>query len=142
MTSAPERPRATALRPRGNRRSPGSRLGPDGFRWVPPATSRSLLTGSGWCSCAHRAGTTPSTSLWVYYLATGAEREVAGARQILGEGEEHLPEEERARRERSRELAGGITAYACDDAVQTGGVRSEREALVGGPRRRRQPRRR
>ena len=30
----------------------------------------------------------------------------------------HLPDEERARRERSRELAGGITAYACDEAVR------------------------
>ncbi|HXW81393.1 MAG TPA: DPP IV N-terminal domain-containing protein, partial [Acidimicrobiales bacterium] len=64
------------------------------------------------------AGDHPGTSLWVYYVATGTEREVAGARQALGEGEEQLPDEERARRERSRELAGGITAYACDEAVR------------------------
>jgi dipeptidyl-peptidase-4 len=64
------------------------------------------------------AGDDPGTSLWVYDVTTGKEREVASARQTLGGGEENLPDEERARRERSRELAGGITAYACDDAVR------------------------
>ena len=64
------------------------------------------------------AGDDPGTSLWVYDVTTGSEREVASARQTLGGGEENLPDEERARRERSRELAGGITAYACDDAVR------------------------
>ena len=64
------------------------------------------------------AGDDPGTSLWVYNVASGTEREVAGARQALGEGGEQLPDEERARRERSRELAGGITAYACDEAVR------------------------
>ena len=53
------------------------------------------------------AGDDPGTSLWVYDVTTGSEREVAGARQTLGGGEENLPDEERARRERSRELAGG-----------------------------------
>ena len=51
-------------------------------------------------------------------MTTGTEREVAGARQTLGGVQEDLPDEERARRERSRELAGGITAYACDEAVR------------------------
>ncbi len=64
------------------------------------------------------AGDDPATSLWVYEVALGTEREVASARQALGGGDEDLPDEERARRERSRELAGGITAYACDDAVR------------------------
>ncbi len=64
------------------------------------------------------AGDDPGTSLWVYDVTTGSEREVASASQTLGGGEENLPDEERARRERSRELAGGITAYACDDAVR------------------------
>jgi dipeptidyl-peptidase 4 len=64
------------------------------------------------------AGDDPGTSLWVYDVATGSEREVASAGRTLGGSEEDLPDEERARRERSRELAGGITAYACDDAVR------------------------
>ncbi len=63
------------------------------------------------------AGDDPATCLWVYDVPSGTEREVAGARQTLGGGEEELPDEERARRERSRELAGGITAYACEEAV-------------------------
>jgi dipeptidyl-peptidase 4 len=63
------------------------------------------------------AGDDPATSLWVYDVPSGTEREVASARQTLAGGEEELPEEERARRERSRELAGGITAYACDESV-------------------------
>ncbi len=63
------------------------------------------------------AGDDPSTSLWVYHLATGKEREVASAARLLGAGAEHLTVEERARRERSRELAAGIVAYACDEAV-------------------------
>ncbi len=64
------------------------------------------------------AGDDPATSLWVYDVTTGTEREVAGARRTLGGAQEDLPDEERARRERSRELAGGITAYACDEAVR------------------------
>ncbi len=64
------------------------------------------------------AGDDPATSLWVYDVPSGSEREVAGARQTLGGDKEDLPDEERARRERSRELAGGITAYACDEAVR------------------------
>jgi dipeptidyl-peptidase 4 len=64
------------------------------------------------------AGDDPATSLWVYDVTTGSELEVAGARQTLRGGHENIPDEERARRERSRELAGGITAYACDDAVR------------------------
>jgi dipeptidyl-peptidase-4 len=63
------------------------------------------------------AGDDPATSLWAYDRATGTEREVASAARILGATAEHLTGEERARRERSRELAGGIVAYACDAAV-------------------------
>ena len=63
------------------------------------------------------AGDDPATSLWVYDRATGTEREVASAARALGDRAEHLTDEERARRERSRELAAGIVAYACDDTV-------------------------
>ena len=63
------------------------------------------------------AGDDPFTSLWVYSRATGTEREVAGAARLLGAAAEYLTVEERARRERSRELAAGIVAYACDEKV-------------------------
>jgi dipeptidyl-peptidase-4 len=62
-------------------------------------------------------GDDPVTSLWLYQTGNGTETEVASAAAILGTGEELLAPEERARRERSRELAGGIVAYACDEAV-------------------------
>ncbi len=64
------------------------------------------------------AGDNPVTSLWVFDTTMGVEREVASAASILGANEEELPDEERARRERSRELAGGIVGYACDEDVR------------------------
>jgi dipeptidyl-peptidase-4 len=64
------------------------------------------------------AGDNPVTSLWVFETTMGAEREVASAASILGGNKEELSDEERARRERSRELAGGIVGYACDEDVR------------------------
>jgi len=64
------------------------------------------------------AGDNPVTSLWVFDTTMGVEREVASAVSILGANEEELPDEERTRRERSRELAGGIVGYACDEDVR------------------------
>jgi dipeptidyl-peptidase-4 len=63
------------------------------------------------------AGDDPATALWSFSVATGAETELASAATVLGTETEQLPPEERARRERSRELAGGIVAYACDRSV-------------------------
>jgi dipeptidyl-peptidase 4 len=55
----------------------------------------------------------PTTSLWELELATGHERPVVDAAALdLEDGE--LSAAERARRERARELAGGVTAYATD----------------------------
>lgn len=71
-------------------------------------------------------GTDPVNNLWVLDLedeadgantASGTERLVVDARQLLTSGEEELPPEERARRERLREGAGGIVAYSADRAV-------------------------
>ena len=60
-----------------------------------------------------RGGGDPVTCLWVLDVGTGAERLVADP-GTLGDGEQDLPPEERARRERVREQAGGIVAYATD----------------------------
>ena len=59
-------------------------------------------------------GTDPANALWVFDVAAGAERLVVDARDLLGSGNDDLPAEERARRERLRESAGGIVAYAVD----------------------------
>ncbi|MBO4275398.1 DPP IV N-terminal domain-containing protein, partial [Microbispora triticiradicis] len=64
-----------------------------------------------------RSGTDPVTCLWELDVpsdgATGAERLVVDP-LALGAADEDLPPEERARRERSRESAGGVVAYATD----------------------------
>ena len=66
-----------------------------------------------------KSGTDPGTCLWVLDLpadadghAKGSERLVADPSVIGGGAEE--PEEEKARRERSRESAGGVVAFATD----------------------------
>jgi dipeptidyl-peptidase 4 len=53
------------------------------------------------------------TCLWMLDVGNGTERLVADPR-ALGGDERDLPPEERARRERVREQAGGIVAYATD----------------------------
>jgi dipeptidyl-peptidase-4 len=64
-----------------------------------------------------RGGTDPVTCLWSLDLATGEERLVADPRELDAAGGEDLPAEERARRERSREQAGGVVGYATDRPV-------------------------
>jgi dipeptidyl-peptidase 4 len=61
-------------------------------------------------------GADPVTCLWVLDVGSGRERLAADPR-MLGASEDDLPPEERARRERVREQAGGIVAYATDRAV-------------------------
>ena len=66
-----------------------------------------------------RSGTDPVNCLWVVDSATGEERLVADPVELLADepetsGADDLPPDERARRERTRESAGGITAYAVD----------------------------
>jgi len=63
-----------------------------------------------------KGGADPVTCLWVLDVDHGAERLVADPR-TLGADERDLPPQERARRERVRESAGGIVAYATDRAV-------------------------
>jgi dipeptidyl-peptidase-4 len=68
-----------------------------------------------------KSGTDPVTCLWVLDVATGQERLAADPRSLSpdrgGAGEEDLPPEERARRERVREQAAGIVAYSTDRDV-------------------------
>ncbi|MBF8194190.1 prolyl oligopeptidase family serine peptidase [Nonomuraea sp. K274] len=63
-----------------------------------------------------RSGTDPVTCLWELDTETHVERLVVDPRALHGD-EEDLPPEERARRERSREAAGGVVAYATDTDV-------------------------
>jgi len=59
-------------------------------------------------------GSDPVTALWVLDVETGTERLVADPTALLDAHGDDLPPEERARRERTREGAGGITGYATD----------------------------
>jgi dipeptidyl-peptidase-4 len=60
----------------------------------------------------------PVNCLWVVDAATGEERLVADPDVLLrGRDDTTLPPEELARRERAREAAAGITAYATDAQV-------------------------
>ena len=62
------------------------------------------------------SGVDPVTSLWSLQTSTGQERLLADAHTVGEQGEE--PAAERARRERARETAGGITAFATDREVR------------------------
>ena len=74
-----------------------------------------------------RDGTDTVNCLWVVDAATGEERLVGDPAALLGgRDDEDLPPEERARRERAREQAGGITAFATDAARHRHRVRRRR----------------
>ncbi|GAA2569779.1 S9 family peptidase [Pseudonocardia hydrocarbonoxydans] len=64
-----------------------------------------------------RGGTDPVTCMWTLDAATGREHLVADPVALGDDGD--LPPEERARRERSREQAGGIVGYSTDRSVST-----------------------
>jgi dipeptidyl-peptidase-4 len=98
--------------PRQQARTRGFRLGvPKAFQVSPDGARVTFLRS--------RAGDDPVTCLWVIDAATGEERVIADPR-ALGADEENLPPEERARRERVRETASGIVAYATDKAGTLG----------------------
>jgi dipeptidyl-peptidase 4 len=100
-------PREHAEFPREYARTQRFTLGRPRSITVSPDGSRVVFTRS-------RGGTDPVNCLWVYDVADKTERLVADPRALLGGGNEQVSEEERARRERTRELAGGITSYATD----------------------------
>ncbi|MGB8857980.1 MAG: prolyl oligopeptidase family serine peptidase [Ilumatobacteraceae bacterium] len=83
-----------------------------------PRTITVSADGSRVVFARSRAGDDPVNCLWVLDLPGGDERLVADPLELLGAvDEENLPAEERLRRERMREGAGGITAYATDTAA-------------------------
>ncbi|HEX9033697.1 MAG TPA: DPP IV N-terminal domain-containing protein, partial [Streptosporangiaceae bacterium] len=99
--------------PRQQARTQNFTLGaPRSFAVAPDGSRVAFLRSQG--------GSDPVTCLWVLDLpvfaasaAGGSERLVADPAAIgAGRGDE--PEEERARRERSRERAGGVVAFATD----------------------------
>jgi len=63
-----------------------------------------------------KTGTDPVNCLWQLDLGTGQEELVADPATLDQDGTD-LPAAERARRERAREQAGGITAYATDSEL-------------------------
>ncbi len=97
--------------PRQVARTRGFSLGLPRSFTVAPDGSRVVFLRS-------KAGDDPVTCLWVLDPASGEERCVFDPRTHGLEGEEDLSEAERARRERVRERAGGVTAYAADREVR------------------------
>jgi dipeptidyl-peptidase 4 len=65
-----------------------------------------------------RGGDDPAMCLWVLDVSGGVERLIADPGVLLGEGAEEPPPQERADRERVREVATGVTGYASDRAVR------------------------
>jgi dipeptidyl-peptidase-4 len=79
------------------------------------------------------AGDDPVNALWVLDPADGSERLIADPRSLLAAGDgTDLPAAERARRERMREGAGGITSYATDDDVRVVAFALAGRLFVGG----------
>jgi dipeptidyl-peptidase 4 len=63
-----------------------------------------------------RGGSDPVTCLWALDVGSGTERLVADPAALGGDGADE-PDAERARRERAREIAEGIVAFATDAAA-------------------------
>ena len=80
-----------------------------------------------------RAGDDPVNCLWVLDVPTGEERLVADPLELLGAtDDESLPADERARRERMREGAGGITSYSTDREVTVAAFALSGRLFVAG----------
>jgi dipeptidyl-peptidase-4 len=74
------------------------------------------------------AGADPRTGLWLLDLGSGVERLVVDPARLADDHD--LPAAERARRERVRETASGVVAYAADDAGQVVAFASSGELWV------------
>jgi len=112
--------------PRQNARTQRFTLGDPRNVAVSPDGQRIMFARS-------RAGDDPLNCLWVLDVAAATERLVGDPSTLLAApDEEDLPAEERVRRERMREGASGITAFATDrDATVTAFALSGRLFLAG-----------
>ncbi len=82
-----------------------------------------------------RGGSDPVNCLWALDAAAGAERLVADPKALLSAdlgNDDDLPPEEKARRERLREGAGGITSYATDRASTVFACSLSGRLFIGG----------
>ncbi|MFJ2439218.1 MULTISPECIES: prolyl oligopeptidase family serine peptidase [unclassified Streptomyces] len=97
--------------PRQHARTQRFSLGSPRSFTVSPDGSRVVFLRSG-------SGADRVNRLWVLNVEESSESVAADPDVLLGGGEERLPPEERARRERSREGSGGIVGYAVDAQVE------------------------
>jgi dipeptidyl-peptidase-4 len=79
-----------------------------------------------------RGGSDPVNCLWVLDVPPGEERLVVDPVALLGDGEADLPAEERARRERAREYAGGVVAYATNRDVTVAALPLAGQLVIAG----------
>ncbi|MBV9935786.1 MAG: DPP IV N-terminal domain-containing protein, partial [Actinobacteria bacterium] len=83
-----------------------------------PRTFAVAADGSRVAFLRSKAGDDAVTCLWALDIPGGEERLIADPRALGARGDAELPPEERARRERAREGAGGVVAYSCDRALR------------------------
>ncbi|HEY0719073.1 MAG TPA: prolyl oligopeptidase family serine peptidase [Streptosporangiaceae bacterium] len=83
---------------------------PRAYRISPDGTRVAFLRSRG--------GSDPVTCLWQLDVASGTERLIADP-AALNAADEDLPAQEKARRERAREQAGGVVSYAADADLRT-----------------------
>ncbi|WP_281690157.1 S9 family peptidase [Pseudonocardia thermophila] len=96
--------------PRRQARTRGFTLGAPRTFTVSPDGGRVVFLRS-------KGGTDPVTCLWTLDLETGEERLVVDPGELGRASDADLPPEEKARRERAREQAGGVVGYATDRPV-------------------------
>jgi dipeptidyl-peptidase-4 len=90
------------------------------FTFGAPRDLRVAADGSRVAFLRSAGGTDPVNRLWAFDVPAGGERLVAEPAVVLAGADAaavDLPPEERARRERAREGAGGIVAYDADPAL-------------------------
>ena len=100
---------ATESFPRRNARTRGFTLGRPRSFTVSPDGQRVVFVRS-------ESGDDPVGRLWVYDPVSRQERLAADPTVLLGDTAEELSSDERSRRERTREVASGVVAYATDHA--------------------------